>query len=64
MTQSQAVAATKLPGISDLPLHAKFHLAKALIAEQEGEYLLAEFELNRAVEEEVKAAAEAPVGNN
>jgi hypothetical protein len=62
MAQSQVVAATKLPGISDLPLHAKFHFAKALIAEQEGEYLLAEFELNRAVAEEAKAA-DAPDGN-
>jgi hypothetical protein len=62
MALSQAVAATKLPGIADLPLHAKFHFAKALIAEQEGEYLLAELELNRAVAEEVKAA-DAPDGN-
>jgi hypothetical protein len=48
--------------VSDLPLHAKFHFAKALIAEQEGNWLVAEFELNRAVEEEAKAAT-APVGN-
>jgi hypothetical protein len=64
MNQSKVVAATKLPGISDLPLHAKFHFAKALLAEQEGEYLLAELELNRAVAEEAKAASSAPVGNN
>ncbi len=58
MNQSKVVAATKLLGIADLPLHAKYHLAKALIAEQEGEYLVSEYELNLAVaaEEETKTA--------
>jgi hypothetical protein len=42
-------AITTFPGIADLPLQAKYHFAKALLAEQEGEYLLAEFELHRAV---------------
>jgi hypothetical protein len=42
-------AITTLPGIVDLPLQAKYHFAKVLLAEQEGEYLLAEFELHRAV---------------
>jgi hypothetical protein len=55
MLQSKVVAATKLPGISDLPRRVNLHFAKALIAEQEGEYLVAEFELNRAVEEEAAA---------
>jgi hypothetical protein len=64
MNQSKVVAATKLPGIADLPLHAKCHFAKALLAEQEGNWLVAEFELNRAVEEESKAASSAPVENN
>jgi hypothetical protein len=57
MNQSKAVAATKFPGIADLPFQVKYHFAQALIAEQDGEYLIAEFELNRAVEAE--AAAEA-----
>jgi hypothetical protein len=61
MNQSKVVAATKLPGIADLPLHAKCHFAKALLAEQDGEYLLAEFELHRAVAEE--AAANEQDGN-
>jgi hypothetical protein len=61
MNQSPVVAATKLPGISDLPLQAKFHFAKALIAEQEGNWLQAEFELNLAVAAEDALFEQAPV---
>jgi hypothetical protein len=61
MLQSKVIAATKLPGVADLPRCAKLHFAKALIAEQEEEYLIAEFELNRAVGEE--AATEVQDGN-
>ena len=58
MLQPKVLAVTKLPGISDLPRRARLHLAKALLAEQDGEYLVAEYELSLAVaaEEEAKAA--------
>jgi hypothetical protein len=58
MLDSRVVAAIKLPGISDLSRSTRLHLAKALIAEQDGEYLVAEYELSLAVaaEEEAKAA--------
>jgi hypothetical protein len=58
MLQPRVLAASKLPGISDLPRRARLHLAKALIAEEDGEYLVAEYELSLAVaaEEEAKAA--------
>ena len=58
MLQPRVLAASKLPGISDLPRRARLHLAKALIAEEDGEYLVAEFELNLAVAAEEEAAAE------
>jgi hypothetical protein len=57
MLHSKVIAATKLPGISDLPRRARLHFAKAYIAEQDGEYLIAEFELNRALEEATAEAA-------
>jgi hypothetical protein len=63
MLQSTVVAATQLPGIADLPLPAKFHFAKALIAEQEGEYLIVELELHWAVAAEAKATAAVPAAN-
>jgi hypothetical protein len=54
-------AVTSLPGIADLPLQAKYHFAKALLAEQEGEYLLAELELYRAVAAEEAFSKREPV---
>jgi hypothetical protein len=64
MLQPKILAVTKLPGIADLPRRARLHFAKALIAEQDGEYLVAEYELSLAVaaEEEAKAA-HVPAGN-
>jgi hypothetical protein len=56
---SPVSAVTTLPGIADLPLQAKYHFAKALLAEQEGEYLLAEFELHRALAAEATANQQA-----
>jgi hypothetical protein len=55
MLDPRVVAAIKLPGISNLPRGARLHFAKAYVAEQDGEYLTAEFELNRAVAEEAAA---------
>jgi hypothetical protein len=49
MYQSKVVEVAKLPGVSDLPKLARLHFCKALIAESEGNWLEAEFELNLAV---------------
>jgi hypothetical protein len=36
MAESTLLEVARLPGISDLPLQVKWHFAKALIAEMEG----------------------------
>jgi hypothetical protein len=61
MYQSKIVEVAKLPGVSDLPKLARLHFCKALIAEQEGNWLEAEFELNLAVAAEDAIAKPAPV---
>jgi hypothetical protein len=49
--------------VKDLPGKVRFHFSKALIAEQEGNWLVAEFELNRAVVAEARATAKEPIRN-
>jgi hypothetical protein len=49
MTQPTFVEVAKLPGVKDLPGKVRLHFTKALLAEHEGNWLQAEFELNRAV---------------
>jgi hypothetical protein len=49
MTQPSFVEVTQLPGVKDLPGKVRLHFTKALQAENEGNWLQAEFELNLAV---------------
>ena len=49
MTQPTFVEVAKLPGVNDLPPKVRLHFTKALLAEHEGNWLQAEFELNLAV---------------
>jgi hypothetical protein len=49
MTQSTFVEMAQLPGVKDLPGKVRLHFTKALQAENEGNWLQAEFELNLAV---------------
>jgi hypothetical protein len=60
MNQSQLLEIARLPGVSDLPVQVKWHIAKALIAEMEGYTSRAESELNLAVEAEDALSAPAP----
>jgi hypothetical protein len=61
MTQPTFVEMAKLPGVKDLPPKVRLHFIKALLAEQEGNWLQAEFELNRAVAAEDAISKPAPV---
>jgi hypothetical protein len=61
MTQSTLVEMGKLPGVKDLPPKVRLHFSKALLAEQEGNWLQAEFELNLAVAAEDALSEPAPV---
>jgi hypothetical protein len=61
MTNSTLLEVAQLPGVKDLPLQARRHFAKAIIAEMEGDTTLAEVELHRAVEAEAALSAPAPV---
>jgi hypothetical protein len=49
MPQPTFVEVAKLPGVKDLPGKVRLHFTKALQAENEGNWLQAEFELNLAV---------------
>jgi hypothetical protein len=49
MTHPTFVEVAQLPGVNDLPGKVRLHFTKALLAEQEGNWLQAEFELNLAV---------------
>jgi len=49
MSQSTFVDVAKLPGIADLPPRSKCHFVRAFIAERQGNWLIAAFELNQAV---------------
>lgn len=49
MSQPAFVEVAQLPGVNDLPGKVRLHFTKALQAENEGNCLLAEFELNLAV---------------
>lgn len=60
MTHSTLVELVRLPGVSDLPVQVKWHFAKALNAEREGDTTLAEVELHKAVEAEDDLSAPAP----
>jgi hypothetical protein len=46
LTQPKFVELAQLPGVKDLPGKVRLHFTKALQAENEGNWLLAEFELN------------------
>jgi hypothetical protein len=59
MNHSPVITVTTLPGIADLPPRAKFHFARALIAERQGNWLIAAFELNQAVVAEDQATDQA-----
>jgi hypothetical protein len=61
MEQSTFVEVAKLPGVKDLPGKVRLHFTKALQAENEGNWLQAEFELNLAVEAEAALSVPAPV---
>ncbi len=61
MSQPTFVEVEKLPGVNDLPGKVRLHFAKALQAENEGNWLLAEFELNLAVAAEDALAKREPV---
>jgi hypothetical protein len=49
MTQPTFIEVAQLPGVKDLPGKVRLHFIKALQAENEGNWLQAEFELNLAV---------------
>jgi hypothetical protein len=49
MEHPTEVTAAMLPGIVDLPRLTRFHLARAFVAEQVGNRLIAAFELHQAV---------------
>jgi hypothetical protein len=49
LTQPKFVELAQLPGVKDLPGKVRLHFTKALQAENEGNWLLAEFELNLAM---------------
>jgi hypothetical protein len=61
MEQFKVVEVAKLPGVKDFPLQARWHFAKALIAEREGNTTLAAVELHRAVEAEAALTNPVPV---
>lgn len=44
----------KCPGVRDLPLDARLHLAKALHCEERGNHAMAHVELTRAVQPQPK----------
>jgi hypothetical protein len=49
MEHTTEVTAAMLPGIADLARLTRFHLARAFVAEQVGNGLIAAFELHQAV---------------
>jgi hypothetical protein len=49
MKQPSVAVAAMLPGIADLRPRTKCHFVSALIAERQGNWLLAAFELKQAV---------------
>jgi hypothetical protein len=61
MAQPTFVEVAQLPGVNDLPGKVRLHFVKALQAENEGNWLLAEFELNLAVAAEDAHSAPEPV---
>jgi hypothetical protein len=61
MTQFTFVEVAQLPGVKDLPPQVRLHFTKALIAEHEGNWLQAEFELNLAVAAEDARSEREPV---
>jgi hypothetical protein len=61
MTQHTLLEMAKLPGVKDLPPKVRLHFIKALLAEMEGNWLQAEFELNLAVAAEDAISKPAPV---
>jgi hypothetical protein len=61
MSQPEFIEVTQLPGVNDLPGKVRLHFIKALQAENEGNWLLAEFELNLAVAAEDALAQREPV---
>ena len=54
MEQPLVAAAAMLPGIADLKPRTKRHFVSALIAERQGNWLLAAFELKQAVAAEAQ----------
>jgi hypothetical protein len=62
MPQPTFVEVAQLPGVKDLPGKVRLHFTKALQAENEGNWLLAEFELNLAVAAEDAFSAPVPEG--
>ena len=61
MSQPEFIEVAQLPGVNDLPGKVRLHFIKALQAENEGNWLLAEFELNLAVAAEDALAQREPV---
>lgn len=61
MTQPTFVEVALLPGVNDLPSKVRLHFTKALQAENEGNWLQAEFELNLAVAAEDALPKREPV---
>ncbi len=58
MEQPSVVTAALLPGIADLKPRTKRHFVSALIAERQGNWLLAAFELRQAVAAEDQETSE------
>jgi hypothetical protein len=61
MTHPTFVEVAQLPGVKDLPGKVRLHFTKALLAEHEGNWLQAEFELNLAVAAEDALPEREPV---
>jgi hypothetical protein len=61
MSHPTFVEVAQLPGVNDLPGKVRLHFTKALQAENEGNWLLAEFELNLAVAAEDALSEREPV---
>ena len=61
MSQPSFIEVAQLPGVNDLPGKVRLHFIKALQAENEGNWLLAEFELNLAVAAEDALSEREPV---
>jgi hypothetical protein len=61
MRETSVAAAAMLPGIADLKPRTKRHFVSALIAERQGNWLLAAFELTQAVAAEDQETNEAEV---